>query len=150
MHSQSSSRFVASSPYTYAVSLRVRHPSINPAVLTDTLKLEPVHSWKAGEPRQSQDGEPIGGQYRDSYWSAPLPNSTVGRSRIPLELFLRQQLLQLLRHKGLLERVRSEGGEASLLVELSPDENAVLTLSSAIARNIAVLELEVEFQFLSE
>jgi hypothetical protein len=147
MASRSPSKFVSGSAYTYAVSLRVRHPTLDPAVLTDTLKLDPAHSWKAGDPRQSQTGTSVSGQYHDSYWSAPLPGQMVGGATLPLEIFLAQQLLQLGRHRDFFSGLQAEGGEISLLVEIAPIANTVLTLSSTVARRLADLNIEVEFQF---
>jgi hypothetical protein len=147
MASRSPSKFVTGSTYTYAVSLRVRHPGVDPAILTRTLMLEPAHSWKAGDPRQSQSGEAVSGKYRDSYWSAPLLGQMVGGVSLPLETFIGQQLLQLGRHRDFFGGLQGEGGEISLLVEIAPIANAVLTLSSTVARRLADLNIEMEFQF---
>ncbi|HEY5102998.1 MAG TPA: hypothetical protein VII70_09455 [Steroidobacteraceae bacterium] len=147
MASRSPSRFVAASAYTYAVSLRVRHPVVDPTILTDTLKLEPAHSWKAGAPRQSHSGAAVAGQYRDSYWSAPLPGQMVGGASLALEIFMAQQLLHLGRHRDFFADLQAQGGEVSLLVEIAPIANTVLTLSSTVARRLADLNIEVEFQF---
>ncbi len=138
------------STFSYVASLRARHPSSNLAILTETLRLEPAHSWTAGEPRRSQSGTPIGGLYRESYWSAPLSSQMVGSEGIPLERFLSQQLLQLARHRDCLKSLQAEGGEVSLLIEMSPVANATYTLSSATARKLAELDIELEFQFLAE
>jgi Domain of unknown function (DUF4279) len=147
MGSRNPSKFVPTSAYTYAVSLRARHPTVDPAILTETLKLEPAHSWKAGDPRRSQTGATVGGQYRDSYWSAPLPGQMVGTTSLPLETFIAQQLLQLGRHRDFFSRLQAEGGEISLLIEIAPIANAILTLSSTVSRRLADLNMEVEFQF---
>ena len=147
MASRSPNKFVSGSAYTYAVSLRVRHPELDPAILTDTLKLAPAHSWKAGAPRQSQSGTAAGGQYRDSYWSAPLPGQMVGGASLALEIFMAQQLLHLGRHRDFFGELQAQGGEVSLLVEIGPIANTVLTLSSTVARRLADLNIEVEFQF---
>jgi hypothetical protein len=66
---------------------------------------------------------------------------------MPLELFFSQQVLQLSRHREFLGNLRSDGGEISLLVELQPVANTSLTFSSATARKLADLNIEVEFQF---
>jgi len=150
MGSRNVSQVAPGSAFSYAVSLRARHPTSNLAVLTEALRLEPAHSWTSGEPRRSQTGAPLGGLYRDSYWSAPLPSQLVGSDSMPLELFLSQQLLQLARHRDCLKQVQSDGGEVSLLIELSPIANATCTLSSATARKLAELDIELEFQFLPE
>lgn len=150
MASSRVSQVVPGSAFIYAMSLRVRHPNLDPAVLTKTLHLEPLHSWRAGEPRRSVTGAAIGGEHRESYWSAPLPGQAVGAAAFPLELFLGQQLVQLGRHRELLSRLQDEGGQISLLIEISRVENAVLTLSTGTSRKLADLNIEVEFQFVNE
>jgi len=144
------SQVVPGSAFIYTMSLRVRHPNLDPAVLTKALHLEPVHSWRAGDPRRSATGAVLGGEHHDSYWSATLPGQTVGAAGSPLELFLGQKLVQLGRHRELLGRLQSEGGQISLLIELSRVENAVLTLSTGVSRKLADLNIEVEFQFVTE
>jgi len=73
-----------------------------------------------------------------------------GPNSMPLELFFSQQVLQLSRHRDFLSKVQSDGGEISLLVEISPVANASLTFSSATARKLADLNIEVEFQFIGD
>jgi hypothetical protein len=129
------------------VTLRLRHPTIDPALLTKTLKLDPIYSWKAGDPRLSQSGAPLGGQHRDSYWSARLPAEMVGSATVSLETFLSAQLVQLARHRDFLSDFQAQGGEISLVVEVAPLASTVLTLTSAMSRRLADLNIEVEFQF---
>ena len=150
MTSSRLSQVVPGTGFTYAISLRVRHPNLDPARLTETLHLEPIHCWQAGEPRRSATGAALGGDHRESYWSAALPGQAVGAAAFPLELFLGQQLVQLSRHREFLARMQNEGAQISLLIEMSPVENAALTLSTAVSRKLADLNIEVEFQFVSE
>ncbi|MGH8323501.1 MAG: DUF4279 domain-containing protein [Steroidobacteraceae bacterium] len=150
MTSSRVSQVVPGSAFMYSMSLRVRHPNVDPALLTQTLRLEPLHSWRAGEPRRSVTGAILGGEHRESYWSAPLPGHAVGAAAFPLELFLGQQLIQLSRQREFLSRLQDEGAQFSLLVEISRVENAVLTLSTSVSRKLAELNIEVEFQFGSE
>ena len=150
MSSSRVSQVVPGSTLSYAMSLRVRHPSLDPALLTQKLHLEPSHSWRAGEPRRSGGGTALGGEHRESFWSAPLPGQAVGAAAFPLELFLGQQLVQLSRHREFLAVLQDEGAQIALLVEISAVENAALTLSTAVARKLADLNIEVEFQFVTE
>ena len=150
MTSSRLSQVVPGTTFSYAISLRVRHPNLDPARLTETLHLEPVHSWRAGEPRRSATGGILGGEHRDSYWAAPLLGQSVGVAASPLELFLGQQLVQLSRHREFLSRLQDEGAQISLVVEMSPVENAVLTLSTGVSRKLADLNIEVEFQFTAD
>ena len=138
------------SAFSYSLSLRVRHPTSNLSGLTDKLRLEPAHTWNAGDPRRSQSGSPLGGVHRDSYWSAPLPADMIGPNSVPLELFFNQQVMQLNRHRDELAKLQKDGGEVSLLVELSPEANSSLTFSSSTARRLADMNIEVEFQFVGD
>ena len=150
MRSSNVGQVLPASAFSYSVSLRVRHPTLNLSVMTEKLRLEPAHTWTAGEPRRSQTGAPLGGNHRDSYWSAPLPAQMIGPNSMPLELFFSQQVLQLARYRDFLCKLQSDGGEISLLVELAPVANASLTFSSATARKLADLNIEVEFQFVGD
>jgi hypothetical protein len=150
MSSSNVGQVLPASAFSYAVSLRVRHPTKDLGVLTDKLRLEPAFSWTAGEPRRSQSGSPLGGNHRDSYWSAMLPAQMTGPASMPLELFFSQQLVQLARHREFFAKLQSDGGQVSLLVELAPTANASLTFSSASARKLAELDIEVEFQFVGD
>jgi len=69
---------------------------------------------------------------------------------MPLEMFFSQQLVQLARHREFFNNLQSDGGQVSLLVELAPTANASLTFSSASARKLADLNIEVEFQFVGD
>ncbi len=120
------------------------------SVLTETLRLEPAQTWRAGQPRRSHGGASSAGTHRDSYWSAPLPAQMIGPNSMPLDLFFSQQVLQLSRHREFLARLRKDGAEISLLIELSPVANASLSIASATARRLADLDIEVEFQFVGE
>jgi hypothetical protein len=150
MTSSRVSQVVPGSTLSFAMSLRVRHPNLDPALLTETLHLEPLHCWRAGEPRRSATGAALGGEHRESYWSAPLPGEGVGAAAFPLELFLGSQLVQLNRHREFLSRLQDESAQISLLIELAPVESGVLTLSPSVSRKLADLNIEVEFQFVSE
>src|SRR5262245_64022542 len=55
------------------VSLRIKHPSIDPDEITEALALTPEHCWACGDPRMSDSGTTLGGTRRNSYWSARLP-----------------------------------------------------------------------------
>src|SRR5882757_8018423 len=110
MSSSHVGQVLPASAFSYAVSLRVRHPTLDLSVLADKLRLEPSHSWKAGDPRRSQSGSPLGGTHRDSYWSAMLPAQMMGPSSMPLEMFFGQQLVQLARHRDFFTQMQADGG----------------------------------------
>jgi len=38
--------------YEFTIALRIRHPNIAPAEVTRNLGIEPLHAWRAGDPRR--------------------------------------------------------------------------------------------------
>src|SRR5207248_6512513 len=54
------------SEYEFTISLRIRHPTIDPAAITRMLGMEPQHTWHSGAPRRGPAGEALDGVYRES------------------------------------------------------------------------------------
>ena len=71
MSSSNVGQVLPASAFSYSVALRVRHPTLDLNILPDKLRLEPAHSWTAGEPRRSQTGAPLGGVTRQLIRSSP-------------------------------------------------------------------------------
>ena len=68
----------ASQPaYPFQLSLRVRHPSIDPAAISRELQIEPEHCFRAGDPRESARNVSVTPVHVDSYWLATLDLSTL-------------------------------------------------------------------------
>ena len=112
------------SEYEFTVSLRIRHPTLDPAVLTATLGIEPQHSWRAGQPRRDAAGEGLGGTHHDSYWMARLmAEPELSGAGMSVESVIVQTLTHLRRAQTFLERLSDEGGVAELLVSLYARES---------------------------
>lgn len=139
-----------------SISLRVRHPSLDPDVITGTLGITPEHFWGCGEPRRSASGAKLGGTHRETYWSATLPEplgqQLPGQSRWHLEpaALLARHVLQLKRHRTFFDQIRSEGGDASLMIELAPEAESAFRLDASIMRQLAELGLALEFEILAQ
>jgi len=135
---------------TYEVFLRARHPSLDPAVITEALRIQPEHCWKAGDPRVSQSGQPLGGQHRDSYWSAALPMEGAAGAGLSRETALNQQLLALTRHREFFKSLQAEGAEVSLVIEIPPVAGSALTLSVIGLRRATELNVEIDIQVVGD
>jgi len=110
--------------YEFTISLRVRHPSIDPSAITEALGIEPQHTWRAGQPRRSETGETLDGDYRESYWMGrlmPMPELSSGESSV--ESVVLQTLALLRRAEPFLARLSTEGGIAELHISLYSREN---------------------------
>jgi hypothetical protein len=144
---------------SFSISLRVRHPSMDPDIITGTLGLAPEHFWGCGEPRRSTSGAKIGGTHRETYWSATLPDTLAQQGLMPSgqtawhvepDIFLARQVLLLKRHRAFFDQIRAEGGDAGLMVELVPEVETAFRLDAAVMRQLAELGLAVEFQIITE
>jgi hypothetical protein len=116
--------------YEFTISLRIRHPSVEPRTITETLGIEPQHTWKAGDPRRGAAGETREGAYRESYWMGRLmPEPGLSSSRLSVESVLLQTLAQLRRSHAFLEQLSTDGGVAELHISLFVRENFRLDLT---------------------
>lgn len=107
------------SQYEFTISLRMRHPHIDPLIITETLGIQPQHTWQAGTPRLGPAGESLDGFYRESYWMAPLMEQPqLSSAQVSVEGVLVETLALLRRSQSFLERLNDEGGVAELYVSL--------------------------------
>ncbi len=132
------------SDYEFIISLRILHPTIDPATITQTLGIEPQHSWKAGDPRRSPAGGELEGVFRQSYWTGRLMEKPqLSSERLSVESVLVQILSQLRRAHDFLEQLNTDGGVAELLVSLYARENFRLDLSAESLALLGRLRLAV-------
>ena len=118
------------SEYEFTVSLRLRHPTIDPSRITQTLGIEPQHTWKAGEPRRDPVGGALEGIYRESYWMGRLMDEPqLSSARLSVESVLLQILAHLRRSHDFLKQLHAEGGVAELHVSLYAREDFRFELS---------------------
>lgn len=122
----------------FTVSLRVRHPSIDPQEITRTLAFEPQHTWRAGEPRHGARGRPLGGTYHESYWQGELRELDAGlRGAVDTEVVLMQAVVRLRRLQPFLSRLQSEGATIELFVELAGASEYTCALSPQLLTLLA-------------
>ncbi len=140
-------------PDDFTVSLRIRHPHIDPAEITRTLGIEPQHSWKAGEARRAAQGQPLEGSYRESYWIGEFRElDTNLRGVVATEAVLLQAVVLLRRSQPFFSRLQAEGGTVELFVEVMGGSEFTLGLSpqllSLLARSglAVVLNVHAEAQ----
>jgi hypothetical protein len=54
------------------LSLRIRHPAMDPGEISTAMGVEPEHCFKAGDPRTGPAQERRTGKHSQSYWLAPV------------------------------------------------------------------------------
>jgi Domain of unknown function (DUF4279) len=153
-----------------SVSLRIRHPSCDPHEITSELGLKPDHSWTCGEPRRSEAGLALGGMRHDSYWTASLPGVSIaqwqtsetnphvpgsmisaGANDLPEAMAQLQMQLQIMaqirRNRAFLERLITEGGEVTFVVEIDASAGMSFRLDPALMKQLGALGVRLEFEF---
>jgi hypothetical protein len=160
-----------SDPQPFQLSLRIRHPSMDPAALSREFKIEAEHSFRAGDPRPSRSGIAPASVHPESYWLGALnpakwpadisfpdhPRLQMAQERLGVaatKSFGWALSLSTTRffclHAELLRRIRSEGGQISLLVALSPDEASSFSLAPEVSRAFGEFGITVEFEFTND
>jgi hypothetical protein len=158
-------------PLPFQLSLRIKHPSMDPANLSKELGIEPEHSFRAGQPRRSKTRVAPAAVHTESYWLAPLnpaswfgalpfgplPNLPLSQSTI--DTAVARNLTWALglcavrfnkTHSELLHGILSEGGEISLLVTLSASAVSSFSLQPQLSRIFGELGITLEFEITSD
>ncbi|MGA2343260.1 MAG: hypothetical protein ABSG29_08735 [Steroidobacteraceae bacterium] len=155
-------------PLPFELSFRIRHPSMDPAELSRELGLTATHSFRAGEPRRP--GSDSMSLHGESYWLGTLDPTSwpadawfSGYSNLDLAAkeirkaealslgwALSLSARRLLRVKALLERIRSDGGQVSLLVAFSAAAVESFSLASEVSRLFGELGVTIEFDLISD
>jgi hypothetical protein len=148
---------------SFTISLQIKHPTIDPDLITRTLGVNPDHAWACGEPKRS--GGAAHGVRRNSFWCATLmsPPVAAGFGDLLKEsaklhramdvvnqdfaASLSVRLLLLRRHQEFIQRLVDEGGELSFVVELQINELAGFKMDPSLTRQLGALGATLEFQF---
>jgi hypothetical protein len=141
------------------VSLRIRHPRIDPDEISAAVGVQPEHCFKSGDPAQGRRG-----LHTQTYWLAqiapgPWPEpvdpsflegfrkaaQSAGSRSVEMMLFYGLQRLNA-RH-AFLERIQSDGGDVSILLSLEGRSAIDFTLPVAMSRLLVKLGITLEFKF---
>ena len=133
--------------YEYAVSLRIRHPSMRPGLITRTLGLTPKIKKTAGAARRtprgallrSADGTLLGGVNPWSYWVADILRHGVGRvgRRSSEEQHVERLCKKLVRHAQFFKRIHHDGGQVEIWVSSHSSRNYTFELTPGRLQSLA-------------
>jgi hypothetical protein len=132
------------SEYEFTISLRIRHPGIDPSRITESIGVEPQHTWRAGDARRDATGDELKGVYRESYWMGRLmAEPQLSSMQMSVEGLLLQLASQLRRSQDFLEQLTREGGVSELHVSLFARTDFRLELSTQLVSALDRLRLGV-------
>ena len=157
------------------LSLRIRHPTIDPEEISGAIGVEPEHCFKSGDPAPGRRG-----LHTQSYWlahiapeswSEPVDESFLHTiaARYPgrhlaasaegfrkmaqdikfrsVEMMVLYALQRLNAHRAFLERIQSDGGDVSFLLSMAHGSAVDFTLPVAMSRLLVKLGIPLEFKF---
>jgi hypothetical protein len=153
----------------FQISLRIRHPSMDPALISRELLVEPEHCFRAGETRRSPRPHAHESVHVETYWLAALsPASWLPdvpfTDRPHLNLALQNmsaaaasslewtlticafRLSQYKSNGAFLKRINAEGGSTSLLIALSSATVSGFNLAPDTSRMFGELGVTLEFE----
>jgi hypothetical protein len=155
----------------FQLSLHIRHPSLDPQKISETLWLQAVDSVTAGAPREGA-GRPSS-VHQATYWAAEIPLAasdflpTGGNPEVmralsavfaaraatlnSVDMALSVTCFRYFApHAEFFKQMQLDGGTARLLVTLLPAELNGFTLTPDLSRLLAELGIAVEFDFLGQ
>lgn len=98
----------------YSLVLTIKHPTIEPATISEALGLSPTRSWTAGEPRTTPAGTVLPGVNPASFWS--LSEARTGHREFFAAALDMVQNLE--RSVDFLSHLTDSGGIISIVVQL--------------------------------
>ena len=155
----------------FQLSLRIRHPSMDPGDISKELGIEPEHAFRAGQRRHSISGVAPAAVHTESYWLAPLdpaswfgsvpfealPNVPISQNMI--DIAVARNLAWALglcavrfnkAHAEWLNTIRSGGAEISLLVTIAPAAVSSFSLLPQVTRMFGELGITLEFELTND
>ena len=128
--------------YRYNVSLRIWHPSLDPAEFTATLDLEPLHFDVAGQQRVRKN-KTLEFVAKESYWTHQfeLPDEPQD-----IEELLQNLASKLSQHKHFFANICATGGRSEFFIGFYPENfNCGFELYPSLQRDCADLNLTLSF-----
>jgi hypothetical protein len=131
------------SKYSYKISLRIFHPTADPAAFTEALGIQPGRSWLVSAPRTTPRGTPLKGLNAKSYWTARLADGA--SIDAPLADAVHDVLDRLRGRKGFFRDVVKSGGRAELFIGWFLDENSGDLFDHQLLARLAALKIDLSF-----
>ncbi|MDH5612121.1 MAG: hypothetical protein OEY66_06655 [Gammaproteobacteria bacterium] len=130
-------------PYTYVISLRVKHPTQDLSYLDSLLEIKAKGGWLAGEQRMTPKGTILDGRYTDSYWYSVITNDPEESDNIDIETSLEEWTNKLSTHSAELNRITNEGGTIEYFIWIYCDRNLGIDISPNLMKNISSLGISL-------
>jgi hypothetical protein len=123
----------------YDVRLLIKHPRIDPQLISERLGLAPKVTHLAGAKRATPTGTPLSGTYRQSMWGWSA--RTEGKRAFFDDVVALVQ--QLRAHQAFLSELVDAGGSIEVIVHLPGDKNLGSTIGWQELKIFAELKIKL-------
>ncbi|MFI0416417.1 MAG: hypothetical protein ACH255_20015 [Candidatus Thiodiazotropha sp.] len=127
--------------YTYKISLRIRHPSIDAETICREIGIKADRKWSAGDQRTTPAGRKLDGVYEETYCTFSL--DIEGFKEI--STFLKYQISTVKNKKQFFNSVISSGGNIEYFIGWNLNGNTGDTFSHELLRELADLGISLSF-----
>jgi len=124
---------------SYNIVLLIKHPSIDPKIITEQLGLMPFRCWRFGDPRLTPKGTPLVGLWKNSSWSWQLR----GKGKRAFFESVNSLVVELESHSKFLSDLVLDGGNICLIVNLDGKTNIGDVLSWQAMEKLAGLKIDL-------
>ncbi|MDR3157488.1 MAG: DUF4279 domain-containing protein [Zoogloeaceae bacterium] len=137
-------------PFCFSVSLRTfsksPDPTVAPTEIAAKLEMNPEYIHKMGERRTTPDGMFLEGIYDENYCTFSLDR----KGEEELNEMLARIIIELLPHKNLFHRIRSEGGRAEFFIGWFSTGNTGDTLGHDMLKKMGDLGIDLALDVYGE
>jgi hypothetical protein len=131
-------------PYSFDVSLRANHPTMDLNFLSDVLGMERRYGWANGAESVTPKGRSLGWTRDQSYWSARITVKETSSEEQQLEDVLNKSLELLEQHEGKLREFISAGGSLNYFIGLYGSNNFGLIFTPKLLNRFATAGVEIQ------
>lgn len=123
----------------FSIVLFIKHPSIDPKVISAELSLEHYACGMAGKPKISPKGDPIPGIWEQSWWKHIFDYEGDRDFFDEIERLLDR----FVSHKDFFHKINKEGGYSEIYLELPGEPNQGSSAKPSILKLMAELGLHL-------
>jgi hypothetical protein len=125
----------------FTISLRLRHPSMDPRDMSAAIGAEPHRQWKAGDRRVHPSGTLLEGHRDATYWCLGFPDEKESSLADALE----RHVARLRNCKQFLDDFHASGGSAEFFIGWFVERNSGDVLEWSLLRELADLHISLSF-----
>lgn len=142
MTNETATRILMSNIVGYRILLLIKHPNIDPNLITSELNVEPDRTWRAGDLRETPAGNRLPGVRTETMWTYTF---AYGNDR---RFFVRvDELVDWLnKHQDFLLSVESGRGSTEIYVQLPGDANLGDAVSWKTLKKMTDLRVDLSIE----